>query len=162
MKKIFLSIGFNEASHNGAQPVDKVVMQYCLNSIFGHAAVHGHKVIMRDHPAITALAEAHLGHIADAMIAVPEEMDAQEIIRTQKPDIVFYLGGDAEMMADHAAFSRVNGIKQVPLLGTGGVTELIENNLSPEAREILDNGTRVDVHGFERIARALYRPRMSH
>lgn len=159
MKTIFLSIGFNEAGGAGFAPVDKLVMQFCLNSIFEQAVTHGHKVVIRDHPAITALAHAHMEQVKPGMVAVPEDMGAEEIARTQKPDIVFYLGGDEEMVAEHEAFSRAGAIRAVPLLGTGGATGVIEKSLKDADRAALDNGKGADIHGFERIARVLYMPR---
>lgn len=168
MKTIFLSIGLEDTEHHTGndrtkkdlrEPIDKVVMQYCLNAIFQQAATYGHRLVLRDHPAIISLADIHMEAAKSKLVTVAEDMDAHDIARIHKPDIIFYLGGDQRMIADHQIFKHFASIKEVPLRGTGGATVLVENDLPEDRRESLDNGKRPDDFGFERIARILFRPR---
>lgn len=154
MADIFVSIGLDPGT-NQYPEIDKIITRDNLRTIAVYAAERKHRVIVRDHPAVTAMMQVLMGETNPRLIIVPEETAAADIALAHNPDVVFYIAGNDDVSWDYTTLAQIDGIRHVPLPGTGGAAELLDNRITPEERCALDGGRGQDIFGFDRIARVI-------
>lgn len=157
MADIFISIGL-EGGTDEYPEIDKIITRDNLRSIAIYAAERQHRLIVRDHPAVSAMLRALLGEENPRLVIVPEDTAVEDIARAHKPNIVFYIAGNEDVAWDFAALAKRKGIRHVPLPGTGGAAEILEDRITAQERSALDGGKHMDIFGFDRIARVIGPP----
>ena len=157
MADIFVSIGLERDS--GAYPdIDRIITRDNLRAIAIYAVERNHRLIVRDHPAVTGMLQALMGDNNPRLVIVPEECAADAIARAHAPDVVFYIAGQDDVTTDFDTLARHAAIRHVPLPGTGGAAELIDTRIGDTDRAVLDGGRGPDIFGFDRIARVIGPP----
>lgn len=159
MADIFVSIGLDRGTQQYPE-IDRIITRDNLRLIAIYAAEQNHRLIVRDHPAVTAMLQVLMGEKNPRLVIVPEDTDAARIADDHHPDIVFYIAGNDDVAWDYTALTGRTGIRHVPLPGSGGAAEIIDNRIAPEDRAALDAGNKYDIFGFDRIARMIGPPRL--
>lgn len=157
MADIFVSIGLDRGT-NQYPEIDKIITRDNLRAIAIYAAERNHRLIVRDHPAVTAMLQVLMGENNPRLVIVPEDTAAEDIAQAHSPDVVFYIAGNDDVAWDFTALTPLEGIRHVPLPGTGGAAEILDNRIAPEERTALDGGRVQDIFGFDRIARVIGPP----
>lgn len=157
MADIFVSIGLGR--DDGTYPdIDRIITRDNLRTIAIYAVERGHRLIVRDHPAVTGMMQALMGDNNPRLVIVPEECAADTIAHAHTPDIVFYIAGQDDVTLDFNTLTQNTDIRHIPLPGTGGAAEIIENRIESADRTALDGGRGPDIFGFDRIARVIGPP----
>lgn len=136
--------GFEGHDANGAAypELDRLVMQNVINSIAGNAFQNDDTLIVRHHPAVTAILKAHFEQKPDLLVILEEDVALAEALDSVPHRIhsAFIIGGgsreaqDADSIRLHKA-----PIALLPLKDTGGAAAHIYEGLkkSDDAHPLL-------------------------
>lgn len=152
-KTIYIAIGVDDGAPAFSE-IDKVITRQNLISIAHYAAQYGHRLALRDHPAITPMLEVLMEENPGNLLILPENADS-DAVRALKPRVAFYIAGTHRTLSDYRALSAVRDVMHVPLPGTGGAAEKINAHMTHAERTALDGGSYQDIFGGTRIARAM-------
>lgn len=156
-----LLCGFEDHDTNGAAypELDRLVMQHVINSIAGNAFQNDDTLIVRHHPAVTAILKAHFEQKPDLLVILEEDAALAEALDSLPHSIhsAFIIGGGSREVQD-ADSIRLHGapITLLPLKDTGGAAAHIYEGLkkSDDAHPLLKAFGDV-AFGFDLIHRTM-------
>lgn len=154
-KPIFVSFGL-EHKATAYPEIDRIITKDSLRAIAMQAQHYNCTIIMRDHPATTAMMQFIFEEKPHNLVIVPETMTAAAIVQTYNPAAAFLIAGTGDVAADFKSLQSCPGLLVLPLGRTGGAAEKIEAELTQSGTlPELARKHGQDSFGFRLIAEAL-------